>query len=49
MTETTLHVRAGFTTVADRLPNFFEEEPVPPNNFIFDVPRKELDSFWEGI
>ncbi len=34
---------AGFTNADDRLPEFFEREPLPPHNVVFDVPAEELD------
>lgn len=34
--------RAGITEAADRLPEFFEEEPVPPHNTTFDFTHEEL-------
>jgi aldehyde:ferredoxin oxidoreductase len=34
---------AGFTASDDRLPEFFEREPLAPHNIVFDVPHKELD------
>ncbi|MBS4024262.1 MAG: aldehyde ferredoxin oxidoreductase, partial [Clostridia bacterium] len=36
--------RAGFTSVHDRLPEFFQYEVVPPHNAIFDVPEADLDA-----
>jgi aldehyde:ferredoxin oxidoreductase len=36
--------RAGFTNAADRLPDFFSDEPFPPHNKVFDVTDEELDS-----
>jgi aldehyde:ferredoxin oxidoreductase len=36
--------RAGFTAADDRLPGFFENEPVAPHNVTFTVTHEELDS-----
>jgi aldehyde:ferredoxin oxidoreductase len=36
--------RAGFTSAKDRLPDFFQDEPLPPHNKVFDVTDEELDS-----
>ena len=35
---------AGFTSKDDRLPRFFQTEPLAPHNVVFDVPDAELDS-----
>lgn len=37
---------AGFTAADDRLPAFFETEPLPPTNAVFDVPQAALDAIW---
>jgi aldehyde:ferredoxin oxidoreductase len=45
----TIHVerefnrKAGLTMKDDRLPKFFKEEPLPPNNTVFQVQDYELD------
>ena len=36
--------RAGFTSLDDRLPEFFRTEKLPPHNTVFDVPDADLDS-----
>ncbi|MBS4024265.1 MAG: transposase [Clostridia bacterium] len=36
--------RAGFTSAHDRLPEFFQDEAVPPHNATFDVPEADLDA-----
>jgi aldehyde:ferredoxin oxidoreductase len=36
--------RAGFTEAADRLPDFFNDESLPPHGSKFDIPPEELDS-----
>jgi aldehyde:ferredoxin oxidoreductase len=35
--------RAGFTAEDDRLPRFFEQEPLAPHNVTFKVKAQELD------
>ena len=45
--ERAFNLNAGFAPVADRLPEFFKEEPLPPRNLVFDVTDSELDSFWD--
>jgi aldehyde:ferredoxin oxidoreductase len=35
---------AGFTKKDDRLPEWFEREPLPPFNTVFDVPDEDLDN-----
>jgi aldehyde:ferredoxin oxidoreductase len=42
--ERDFNARAGFTAEDDRLPMFFETEPLPPHNSVFDVPHRELDA-----
>jgi aldehyde:ferredoxin oxidoreductase len=41
--ERDFNLRAGFTKEQDRLPKYFEIEPVPPHNVTFDVTDEELD------
>ncbi len=36
--------RAGISQVADRLPDYFTDEPLAPHNVTFDIPGKELDT-----
>ncbi|MCR4403648.1 MAG: aldehyde ferredoxin oxidoreductase [Firmicutes bacterium] len=36
--------RAGFTRAHDRLPEWFEDEPLPPHETVFDVDHADLDS-----
>lgn len=45
--ERSFNLKAGFAPSADRLPEFFKEEPLPPSNMVFDVPDSEIDSFWD--
>lgn len=35
---------AGFNVAHDRLPRFFNDEPIPTTNTVFDVATEELDS-----
>ena len=37
---------AGFTKAHDRLPEFMENEPLPPHNVVFDVPNEALDAVY---
>ena len=43
-TENDFNARAGFTQSADRLPEFFRTEKLPPHDVVFDVPDEQLDS-----
>jgi len=36
--------KAGFTAEDDRLPRFFETDPVPPHDIVFDITHAELDT-----
>lgn len=42
--ERDFNMRAGFTKEQDRLPGFFENQPIPPHNVVFDVTDEELDT-----
>jgi len=37
---------AGFTNIDDRLPEFFNTEPVAPHNAVWDFSGAEIDEFW---
>jgi aldehyde:ferredoxin oxidoreductase len=39
---------AGFSCADDRLPEFFEYEPLAPHNAVWDLTPKELDEFWNS-
>lgn len=39
--------RAGLTSAQDRLPAFFEREPLPPHGETFDIEREALRHLWE--
>ncbi len=45
--ERAFNLNAGFAPSADRLPEFFREEPSPPSDAVFDVPDSEIGSFWD--
>ena len=45
-TEKAFNDAAGFTNADDRLPEFFEYEPVPPHNAVWDFTGEEIDEFW---
>jgi aldehyde:ferredoxin oxidoreductase len=45
-TEHDFNLRAGFTNLDDRLPEFFTYEPLLPHNAIWDFSGEELDAFW---
>ncbi len=42
--ERDFNVRAGFNQAADRLPEFFKLEKLPPHNQVYDVSDEDLDS-----
>jgi aldehyde:ferredoxin oxidoreductase len=46
-TEHGFNLAAGFTNRDDRLPEFFEEEPIAPHNVVWDVSGETIDSFWD--
>jgi aldehyde:ferredoxin oxidoreductase len=39
--------RAGFTALDDRLPEWMNEEALPPNQLVFDVPDREMDTLFD--
>jgi len=45
-TEHEFNLAAGFTNKDDRLPEFFEEEPIPPHNVVWNFTGEEIDAFW---
>ena len=45
-TEHQFNLDAGFTNKDDRLPEFFEFEPLPPHNVVWDFTPEEIDTFW---
>ena len=46
-TERDFNKRAGFTEAADRLPDFFSDEVLPPHNVKFDITPEELDTVFK--
>lgn len=42
-TERQFNRAAGFTEAHDRLPEFFEYEPIPPHNLVWDFTEEEVD------
>jgi aldehyde:ferredoxin oxidoreductase len=42
--ELDFNARAGFTALDDRLPRFFEEQPLAPHDVTFMVTDAELDA-----
>lgn len=45
--EHAFNAAAGFSSAHDRLPEFFEYEPLPPHGAIWDFTPEELDAFWD--
>jgi aldehyde:ferredoxin oxidoreductase len=45
-TEHAFNEAAGFTNLDDRLPEFFETEPIAPHNMVWDFTGEEIDTFW---
>lgn len=41
--------KAGWSEANDDLPEFFREEPLPPYNLVYDVPKEEMDRFWDEL
>ena len=41
------NIDAGFNNQHDRLPEFFELEPIAPHNAIWDFTGAEIDAFWD--
>ena len=39
--------KAGVSERFCRLPEFIREEPLPPNNSVFDIEQEELESIWD--
>ena len=44
--ERAFNAAAGFTSLDDRLPDFFKEKKLPPHDVVFDVPDEELDKLY---
>lgn len=47
--ERRFNAAAGFTAATDRLPGFFQTEPLSPHNAVFDVPDAELDRVFDFV
>lgn len=45
-TERAFNMAAGFNNSHDRLPEFFEYEPIAPHNALWDFTHEEIDAFW---
>jgi aldehyde:ferredoxin oxidoreductase len=45
-TEHQFNIEAGFNNSHDRLPDFFNTDPVPPHNLVWDFTDAEIDGFW---
>jgi aldehyde:ferredoxin oxidoreductase len=48
LTERDFNRRAGFTAADDRLPDFFTNEKLPPNDAAWDVANADLDGVFAG-
>ena len=48
-TEVDFNRRAGITEAADRLPDFFQDEELPPHNTKFDITPEELKTTFNWI
>lgn len=46
-TEHNFNLAAGFTSQDDRLPEFFQDEPIAPHNVVWDIDNAAIDSFWD--
>ncbi len=47
-TEREFNRLAGTSEEFFPIPEFMAEEPLPPNNAVFDVPMKEMSAMWDG-
>ncbi len=48
MTEREFNRRAGASEEFHPMPEFMQEEPLPPNDVVFDVPMAEMRKMWDG-
>ncbi len=46
-TERGFNLAAGFTKEDDRLPEFFNDEPIAPHNVVWDISDETIDTFWD--
>ena len=44
--ERAFNEKAGVSERFQRLPEFMRDEPLPPNNTVFDISQEELESVW---
>ena len=44
--ERAFNAAAGFTSLDDRLPDFFKDKALPPHKVVFDIPDEELDQLY---
>ncbi len=49
MTEREFNTRAGVSEEFRPIPEFMRDEPLPPNNVVFDVPASEMQGMWDGF
>ena len=45
--ERKFNLMAGITAAEDKMPEFMEEEPLPPLNGVSDIPRSHYVEFWD--
>jgi aldehyde:ferredoxin oxidoreductase len=45
-TERAFNLAAGLTNADDRLPEFFNSDPVAPHQAVWDFTNEEIDAFW---
>jgi len=45
--EREFNIRAGVSEVFRPMPEFMREEPLPPNNTVFDISEEEMQSIWD--
>jgi aldehyde:ferredoxin oxidoreductase len=48
-TEIEFNRRAGLSSADYRIPEYMQEEPLPPHNATFDVPDADLDSVFDNL
>jgi aldehyde:ferredoxin oxidoreductase len=48
MTEREFNRRAGASEEFHPMPEFMQDEPLPPNGVVFDVPMEEMRGIWDG-
>lgn len=45
--ERSFNEKAGVSEKFYHIPEFMREEPLPPNNTVFDIPESELEKIWD--